>query len=140
MCTVQLHTSYQFQRSAAAVSGNMPQFHAVAGLQKNTVVANDEERARYFRKSGFEKSDGKNIQVIGRLVKQQYRRMLRQSAGNLDPFLFSARKRFPTVKLFSCNAEQRKKRRVSLSVSQNNAYTLSGNSVLFYAQYTAESH
>lgn len=52
----------------------------------------------------------------------------------------SARKRFPTVKLFSCNAEQRKKRRVSLSVSQNNAYTLSGNSVLFYAQYTAESH
>lgn len=140
MCTVQLHTSYQFQRSAAAVSGNMPQFHAVAGLQKNTVVANDEKRARYFRKSGFEKSDGKNIQVIGRLVKQQYRRMLRQSAGNLDPFLFSARKRFPTVKLFSCNAEQRKKRRVSLSVSQNNAYTLSGNSVLFYAQYTAESH
>lgn len=62
--TVQSHSTYQFQRSATAVSGNMPQFRAVAGLQKNAVVANDEERARYFRKRGFEKSDGKNdIQI-----------------------------------------------------------------------------
>ena len=38
-----------------------------------------------------------------------WRRMLRQSAGNLDPFLFSARKRFPAVKLFRRNTEQWKK-------------------------------
>ena len=68
---MQLYSIYQFQRSATAVSGNMPQFRAVAGLQKNTVVTNDEERARYFRKSGFEKPDGKNIQVIGRLIQNK---------------------------------------------------------------------
>ena len=68
---MQLHSIYQFQCSATVVSGNMPQFRAVAGLQKNAVVANDNERARYFRKSGFEKSDGKNIQVIGRLIQNK---------------------------------------------------------------------
>ena len=67
-------------------------FHHV--IEEITVVGDHQHRAGIFFEMVFQPLDALGIEVVGRLVEQQDRRLLDQQAGQRDTALFTAREAF----------------------------------------------
>ena len=63
------------------------QFHDACGqrLQELTVVGDEQHRAAEFQQHLFQPGDGMNVQVVGRLVEQQYVGLTDQRLGQQHP-------------------------------------------------------
>ena len=74
-----------------AIELENPAHHIV---EEVAVVGDHQHRARIFLEVVFEPLDAFGVEVVGRLVEQQDRRLLEQQSGERDAALFTAREIF----------------------------------------------